>query len=140
MDSDYEKQLEDENQKLREQLIREQEESDMYKDYFDLLENSELVEFRRQGEDDGWFTTANPTKEFAHIVITTKDFHSFPMLHEKIDEYHRERRRLIAIHDENEIKWEKRKKIIFISLIVAGSGLALWGLGWCIWWAYFVTI
>lgn len=143
MDSDYEKILEDSNEKLKEQLEREHEEIDKYKDYFDLLMKSEIIEFQRHGADDcGWgnIISSKDIKEVVHLVIKTRDFHDFPLLHEKIDEFHRERRRLYSIREENEVKWEKRKKILLMLLIIVAGGFLLWGLGWAVWWAYIAVI
>jgi len=144
MSSDYEKLLEDANEKLKEQLGREHEEIDKYKDYFDLLQKSKIIEFQRYGHDDidcwGVVFPKKDPKQTIHLVIKTHDFHDFPMLHEKIDEFHKERMRMGEEKDKNEIKWERRKQIFMVSIVVIAAALLLWACGRCIWWAYIASI
>jgi hypothetical protein len=149
MSSDYEKILEDANAKLTESVVKEQEQADVYKGYMELLQKGCITNYKPYEADpeDGWTPWMSiigqkkkkPTQRL-EITIYAEDFHDFPLIHDKIDQYQRERKRLYIQREEAEVLWEKRKKIITTILISVGIVAAVCGLGWLTWIAYFIPV
>lgn len=143
MSSDYEKILEADNARLTESIANEQSQIDLYKGYAELLHKGSVTNFRSGEDHDGWlFGSIIKEKPIQRleIVIYAEDFCDFPLLHDKIDEYHRERRRMCDLQEEADMQWERRKKIILTTLAVVGVVALLSGFSWLIWAAYFVPL
>jgi len=140
MDSDYIKILEDANEKLHEKLVSNQSLVDEYKNYVDIIQKGEVIDFSRYSSD-GW-SPSFPDDVFQkiHLVIKIKDIEKFPVLDDMVHSYLEQRKKMYDLQQENEIKWERRKQIATIVFICLVCCLAVWGIGWLVWWAYFVTV
>lgn len=145
MSSNYEKILEETNARLTSCLEASQGESDSYERYVDLLAGAIIEKYMPYGKDEessGWTQAyqGGCYDQKLKLTISAKDFRTYPILEKKIDQYLKERIRKRDLDDQREIRNEKIQKVVLITCIALASVAAIWGLGWAIWWTYFVVV
>lgn len=138
--SRYVADIEDENNKLREQLEREQLRSDDFKRYYDLIRCGKITDIYEEDNTEYWRFPrkrgySGPTR-VVNLVIKYSVSEKYDLIQKKYDEYLCNRQKIISTKEAAEAKQAQLWRYAIIAAITTCACSVVYFGCWAIWWAF----